>query len=150
VDNCEYCPVNTYEQNWLECIPCPENTVSPMGSVGITDCISKSGYYGLPGVEASICPAGSFCSLGIMRPTPCPDQMFSSEGAEKCEERQGFQLGLWEWITLWSWGVLCFLGIVCILGFRKSLFVGQQARGVPSQQPMRMPQPKVIPVAIEV
>lgn len=138
-EDCEYCPVNTYEQNWTDCLACPSNTISPTGSASLTDCVSKPGYYGLPGQGGSICPAGSFCSLGIMRPTPCPEGLFSSEGAGICQDGNTFQLGLWEWISVGTWGAVGLVGIMCICGFRKSLFV--MPAGVPyiALQPIAQP-----------
>jgi hypothetical protein len=123
IDNCEYCQVNTYEQAWTDCVECPLHTISPLGSTTLTDCVAQPGYYGMPGHEGTICPAGSFCSTGIMRPTPCPEHLFSSEGAGACQDGKTFQLGVWEWISLSSWGVIGFIGILCILWFRKSWFV---------------------------
>lgn len=131
LDNCQYCPVDTYEKDWSECVKCPLNTVSPVGSTGLVDCVAKAGYYGLPGVKGSLCPSGSFCSTGIMRPTPCPVNTDSSEGADKCDDAQPFRLDMWDLISLWSWGVMGFLGIVCIMGFRKTLFVIQTEATVP-------------------
>jgi hypothetical protein len=36
---------------------CPDNTVSPSGSVDVSSCVPKIGYYGQPGQPANICPA---------------------------------------------------------------------------------------------
>lgn len=122
LDNCKHCPVNTYEQSWIECVKCPVNTISPVGSTSLIDCVARAGYYGLPGQAGNLCPAGTYCPMGMMRPAPCPQG--SAEGADKCQgTEERIALGQWDLVMLVSWGVVGCLGVICFMGVRKTLFV---------------------------
>jgi len=76
-----------------EAAKCPDGTKSPAaGSTNAMDCLVQSTYYGVPGEDALLCPAGSYCPLdakssGPQMPTSCPANFFCPQGsitAQQC------------------------------------------------------------------
>ena len=107
---CRICPVNTYQENWVnhgvECTPCPAGT----GTIGddykahdsIDDCIPMEieeiscnpGYY-LPADSTSCtqCPKNSYCPGGTFNPTntdsgitQCKDGLYSPPGSDSADD----------------------------------------------------------------
>ena len=107
---CRICPVNTYQENWVnhgvECTPCPAGT----GTIGddykahdsIDDCIPMEieeiscnpGYY-LPAnsQQCTQCPRNFYCSGGQYTEsstdsgiTQCPDNMYSPLGSDSADD----------------------------------------------------------------
>ena len=77
-DVCTQCPQNTY-MDWLgaddvsDCIACPANSQSGLGSTQITDCQCKIGYFGQPGGPCTPCVAGRYAAtVGQSACSFCP------------------------------------------------------------------------------
>eukprot|EP00961_Rhodomonas_salina_P259312 3503752-Rhodomonas_salina.2 len=67
------CPANTYESLPSVCTECPANSVSEMGSLNITFCKCRAGYFSADGLPpCSICTANTFTdAVGQTSCTSC-------------------------------------------------------------------------------
>jgi hypothetical protein len=85
------------------CKQCPENSVSPVGSILSTSCRCKGGYNGSDGgpcaacavstyksdigsTNCTACPANSVSDIGSAMCTACPANFFSTVGSSLCRE----------------------------------------------------------------
>jgi len=70
-----YCPMNTSLQ-----IACPLNTGNSGNAWLVSHCISKPGYYGSPGLEATQCAPGSYANTpGNIQCLQCPPGFTTTE-----------------------------------------------------------------------
>lgn len=84
-EGCTPCPVNTYKTTWAneECTSCPLHTISPPGSMQLSDCICSIGYsQNQNGLACIECEEGTFKdSEGAIECTLCPYQKSSRVAA---------------------------------------------------------------------
>jgi hypothetical protein len=113
IEACIQCTPGTYTVDHVNCVPCPDNTESPAGASSVLECLAKAGYYATPGMAGIICPSGMYCPATIMRPIPCAQDTFSTEGSAECVqhivEDTSYTLHI---IILVTW--LSCLGVACI------------------------------------
>lgn len=113
-DQCVFCAINTYSSLYHDyCKDCPENTVSPVASNSITDCVAKAGYYGIPG---KACPIDTYCPGNTMQPIPCAyvNKCIETNAVVIVEEVK--KLNITDYIVISTWVMLVFLFTICVLG----------------------------------
>jgi hypothetical protein len=114
-DECQNCEEGTYWEQG-DCMKCPDNTLSPRGSQSYTDCLAAPGYYGLPGVRADPCPAGSYCPRASMTPAKCPAGTYSTQASTTCVTPPGHSaLRDYDWLVAGSWLAVTFFGVACLV-----------------------------------
>jgi hypothetical protein len=97
----QVCPIGTY-YNQISCISCPEHTISPSGSVQITQCLSQAGYYATPGTPGVICPIGFYCPASTMLPIPCTHSL--TNGTSICSlQTQPVVQNKTVYQSIWTW-----------------------------------------------
>lgn len=135
VEACLPCGSGTYFSNG-GCQACPANTVSPVGSGYITDCMAVAGYYGLPGQAATLCPVGSYCPASTMKPIQCSSVVVV--GSSVCLVAGNAssysdtvtltdKLSNWGSFEFWAlvcWGAVLVLGIGCCFSYRNVCLYG--------------------------
>ena len=88
------CPVDSYcPEGSIVYTPCPNFTTSLALSDELVDCVSKPGYAGAPGVQASLCPPNTYCPRNSTNATACPGNSSSPAGspaASSCKANAGF------------------------------------------------------------
>ena len=65
---CALCEVGKFApvEGSLECLTCPGNSSSSIGSDELTDCECNAGFFGPAGGPCEVCPEGSYCpGLGV-------------------------------------------------------------------------------------
>jgi len=143
VSTCIQCAKGTYNSEFGSskvCDSCPSNTVSPVGAGYASDCMAKEGYYGLPGLAATICPSGSYCPASTMKPIPCPSGSISeTAGRSTCSilsntsttilpgidiKTKLTEWGSFDFIASVCWAVVMVLGIILLCYYQNYCFYG--------------------------
>lgn len=127
-DECQNCEEGTYWERGV-CTNCPDNTLSPRGSLSQMDCLAAPGYYGLPGVRADPCPAGSYCPQASMTPAKCPAGTYSPQASSTCVTPQGRSaLRDYDWLVAGSWLAITFFGVACLVRNKRFWKSARQSR----------------------
>lgn len=113
-EQCVFCALNTYSSFYHDyCKDCPDNTVSPVASNSITDCVAKAGFYGVPGKP---CPINTHCPGNTMQPIPCAYMKSCIETNAIVVVEEVKKLNLTDYIVITTWVMLVFFFTLCVLG----------------------------------